>query len=420
MEVLSVRGGAPLRGTAVIHGAKNSVLPILAACVLCRSPCVLHHCPNIDDVHSAMRILQYLGCRAERSGGTICVDATYVDTCRIPQELAGTMRSSIIFLGAILSRLGCAELALPGGCPLGARPINLHIEALRQMGAVCDCSPECVCCSAGALHEAVITLPFPSVGATENAILAALGCAGSVEIQNAAREPEITDLVRFLQSAGAKISGVGTAKLTVCGGTPLHGTTYTIMPDRIETASFLCAVAGCGGDVTLLRTQRATSEAVCQILEQCECQITEGCDTLRICADRRLRAYAGTIVTAPYPGFPTDAQAPMMAALLRAEGESRICETIFENRFHHVPQLRKLGADIALCGQTACVRAVEHLHGAAMHAEDLRGAMALVIGALQSEEESTITGIKHLRRGYDNLEENLRALGADIKCMEIC
>ena len=294
------------------------------------------------------------------------------------------------------------------------------IEALRQMGAVCDCSPECVCCSAGPLHEAVITLPFPRVGATENAILAALGCAGSVEIQNAAREPEIMDLVRFLQSAGAKISGVGTAKLTVCGGTPLHGTTYTIMPDRIETASFLCAVAGCGGDVTLLRTQRATSEAVCQILEHCGCQITEGCDTLRICTDHRLRACAGTIVTAPYPGFPTDAQAPMMAALLRAEGESRICETIFENRFHHVPQLRKLGADIALYGQTACVRAVEHLHGAAMHAEDLRGAMALVIGALQSEEESTITGIKHLRRGYDNLEENLRALGADIKCMEIC
>lgn len=419
MEVLSVCGGRPLGGTAVIHGAKNSVLPVLAACVLCRSPCVLHNCPNIDDVQSALQILRYLGCTAERSGSTVCVDASHVDTCRIPQELAGKMRSSIIFLGAILSRLGCAELALPGGCPLGARPIDLHIAALRQMGAVCDCSQKCVCCSAGKLHEASIALPFPSVGATENALLAALGCEGTVRIQNAAREPEVTDLVRFLLSAGAKISGAGTAELTVCGGAPLHGTTYTILPDRIETASFLCAAAGCGGDVTLLRTQRAPSEAVCRLLERCGCEITEGRDTLRIRADRRLRASHDTIVTAPYPGFPTDAQAPMMAALLRAEGESRICETIFENRFHHVPQLRKLGADIALCGQTACIRGTQRLHGAAMHAEDLRGAMALVVGALQAEEESTITGIKHLRRGYDNLEENLRALGADVKCVEI-
>ena len=420
MEVLSVCGGRPLGGTAVIHGAKNSVLPVLAACVLCRSPCVLHNCPNIDDVQSALQILRYLGCTAERSGSTVCVNASHVDTCRVPQELAGKMRSSIIFLGAILSRLGCAELALPGGCPLGARPIDLHIAALRQMGAVCDCSPECVCCNAGTLHDAVIALPFPSVGATENALLAALGFEGTVRIQNAAREPEITDLVRFLLSAGARISGAGTAELTVCGGAPLHGTTYTILPDRIETASLLGAAAGCGGDETLLRTQRAPSEAVCRSLERCGCEITEGHDTLRIRADRRLRASHDTIVTAPYPGFPTDAQAPMMAALLRAEGESRICETIFENRFHHVPQLRKLGADIALCGQTACIRGAQRLHGAAMHAEDLRGAMALVVGALQAEEESTITGIKHLRRGYDNLEENLRALGADVKCVEIC
>lgn len=420
MQVLSVCGGVPLRGTAVIHGAKNSVLPVLAACVLCRSPCVLHNCPNIDDVESALQILRHLGCTAARSGSTVCVDASGMDACQIPPELAGKMRSSIIFLGAILSRLGCAELALPGGCPLGERPIDLHIAALRQMGAECVCSPDCVCCRAARLHGAVIALPFPSVGATENALLAALGCGETIEIQNAAREPEITDLVRFLQSAGAEISGGGTSKLTVCGGTPLHGTTYTILPDRVETASFLCAAAGCGGDVTLVRTDCTALSAVCSVLEGCGCEISSGRDSLRIRAPRRLRASRETIVTAPYPGFPTDVQAPMMAALLRAEGESRICETIFENRFHHVPQLRKLGADIALCGQTACIRGAERLRGAALHAEDLRGAMALVIGALQSEEESTITGIKHLRRGYDNLEENLRALGADVKCVEIC
>lgn len=420
MQVLSVCGGAPLRGTAVIHGAKNSVLPILAACVLCRSPCVLHNCPNIDDVQSALQILRHLGCKAERSGSTVCVDAAHMDTHQIPPHLAGRMRSSIIFLGAILARLGNAELALPGGCPLGERPIDLHIAALRQMGASCACAPGCVCCCAQRLHAAKITLPFPSVGATENAILAALGCEGTVEIGNAAREPEITDLVRFLLSAGAKIEGAGTANLCVCGGTPLHGTTYTIMPDRVETASFLCAAAGCGGDVTLARASRTELSAVCEVLQQCGCTITSGHDALRIRAPERLLACKKTIVTAPYPGFPTDVQAPMMAALLRAEGESRICETIFESRFHHVPQLRKLGADIALCGQTACVRGAAHLRGAQMQAEDLRGAMALVIGALQAEAESTISGIKHLRRGYDNMEENLRALGADVKCVEIC
>lgn len=420
MQVLSVCGGRPLHGTAVIHGAKNSVLPVLAACVLCKSPCVLHNCPDIEDVENALIILQSLGCTAVRSGRTICVDASSVQRCCVSPELAGKMRSSIIFLGAILSRLGCAELALPGGCPLGERPIDLHLAALRQLGAQCECTDACVRCHAGRLHGAVIALPFPSVGATENAILAALGCDGAVEIQNAAREPEITDLIRFLQSAGANISGAGTPRLSILGGKPLHGATYTIMPDRMETASFLCAAAGCGGDVTLLRTGRAELAAVCEVLERRGCELISGRDTLRIRASIRLHANAQTIVTAPYPGFPTDAQAPMMAALLRAEGESRLCETIFENRFHHVAQLRKLGADIALCGQTACVTGVRALRGASMQAEDLRGAMALVIGALQAEGESTITGLHHLRRGYDNLEQNLRALGADVKCVEIC
>lgn len=419
MEVLSVCGGKRLAGECVMHGAKNSVLPILAACVLCKGPCVLHHCPNIDDVESAMQILRYLGCRAERNGASVLVDASMIHTCRIPPMLAGTMRSSIIFLGAMLARLSCAELALPGGCPLGERPIDLHIAALRRLGADCECTDECVCCHAGCLRGERILLPFPSVGATENTILAALGCEGTAEILGAAREPEITDLVRFLRSAGAEIYGEGTSRLQITGGKKLHGTTYTIMPDRIETASFLCAAAGCGGDVLLRRASRCELSPVCEVLEHCGCKLEQERDALRIRAPERLIAFRDTVVTAPYPGFPTDAQAVLMAALVRAEGESRIRETIFENRFHHVKELQKLGADIAVCGQTATVRGVKQLTGTNMRAEDLRGAMALVIGALQAQGESTIYGIKHLRRGYDSLEENLRALGAGVKCVEI-
>lgn len=419
MEVLSVCGGKRLEGECVMHGAKNSVLPILAACVLCEGPCVLHHCPKIDDVESAMQILRHLGCRAERSGSAVCVDASSLHTCRIPPLLAGTMRSSIIFLGAMLARLGCAELALPGGCPLGERPIDLHIAALRQLGACCISTDECVVCRAQRLRGAKIALPFPSVGATENTILAALGCEGLTLICGAAREPEITDLVRFLRSAGAEIYGEGTAQLVVRGGTKLHGTTYTIMPDRIETASFLCAAAGCGGDVMLRRATRRELGALCEVLQGCGCELRQERDALRIRAPERLKACREVVTTAPYPGFPTDAQAVLMAALLRARGESQICETIFENRFHHVKELQKLGADIEICAQTAKIRGVRRLSGANMQAEDLRGAMALVIGALQAEGESAICGIKHLRRGYDMLEENLRALGADVKCVEI-
>lgn len=251
MQILSVTGGAPLYGTVPIHGAKNSVLPILAAAVLCRSPCVLHNCPQIEDVDTALEILKCLGCRSERRGGSLFVDASGMDGCEIPVELAGKMRSSIVFLGPVLARRGKARLALPGGCPLGARPIDLHLMALRAMGAEVEMEGGHVCAKAQMLAPAKIALPFPSVGATENAMLAATGCTGCTEIWNAAREPEIVDLAGFLRSAGAEISGAGGGHITVCGGAPLHGTTYTVLPDRIETATYLCAAAACGGVVTL-------------------------------------------------------------------------------------------------------------------------------------------------------------------------
>ena len=418
MQILSVTGGAPLYGAVPIHGAKNSVLPILAAAVLCRSPCVLHNCPQIEDVDTALEILKCLGCRSERRGGSLFVDASGMDGCEIPVELAGKMRSSIVFLGPVLARRGKARLALPGGCPLGARPIDLHLMALRAMGAEVEMEGGHVCAKAQTLAPAKIALPFPSVGATENAMLAATGCTGCTEIWNAAREPEIVDLAGFLRSAGAEISGAGGGHITVCGGTPLHGTTYTVLPDRIETATYLCAAAACGGDVTLRQASAETCRPLIALLRESGCTIEERHDVLRISCAGRLKA-PERVTTGPYPGFPTDAQAPLMAALLRAEGRTEFVETIFENRLRHAEQLRKMGADIRVDGRKAVVTGVERLNGAELLAEDLRGGAALVIAALSAEGKSSVSGVKHIKRGYDRLEENLKSLGADIKTVEI-
>lgn len=418
MQVLSVTGGSELRGTVRIHGAKNSVLPILAASVLCEQPCVIHNCPDISDVETALKILSALGCRWQRKDDTLIVDSTGLSCTQIPAEPAREMRSSIVFAGALLARCAEASVPMPGGCPLGKRPVDLHLAGFTAMGAAVSVSDGIIDCRRESLHPAEIVLPFPSVGATENLLLAAMGCAGEIRILNAAREPEIEDLARFLQSCGAKIEGAGTERISVSGGRPLHGTEYTVMPDRMEAATYLCACAGCGGDVTLAGAEKRTLLPVIEVLQTCGCAITEDEESIRIQSRDRLHM-AGRIETAPHPGFPTDAQALLMAALARAEGELEIRETIFENRFRHVPELQKLGADVKICGDTARLRGVETLHGAALQATDLRAAAALTIGAVQAEEKSVITGVKHLKRGYDNLEKNLRSLGADICLCEL-
>ncbi len=418
MQILSVRGGRPLFGTINISGAKNSVLPILAASVVCREPCVLHNCPKIDDVEHELDILRDLGCRVRRDGATVYIDASGMNDWRVPAFRANKMRSSIIFLGAILTRMQKASIALPGGCPLGKRPVDLHIAALTQMGAQFDVSDNQIECKAEALHGGTIILPFPSVGATENAILAALNAEGTVRLENAAREPEITDLVRFLRSAGAQITGDGTGVLEITGKAPLHGTTYTVMPDRIETATFLCAAAACGGDVTLKRTEPAHIAPIVQMLSSCGCTVTQKADSMRILSSGCLRA-PSDVVTAPYPGFPTDAQAVMMAAVLKAEGCTRFEETIFENRLGHAAEFCKMGAHIVRCGQSAVVCGTKNLHGALLHAHDLRGGAALVIAALSAEGKSSVTGVKHIRRGYDSFEEKLQNLGACLECIDI-
>lgn len=418
MKILSVTGGAALNGRVTIHGAKNSVLPVLAAAVLCRGPCVLQNCPQIEDVETSLAILRALGCRAERQGDRILLDTGALDSVLVPPEQARRMRSSILFLGALTARAGRACIALPGGCRLGARPIDLHLAALRAMGAEITEEAGGLVCHAERLHGARIRFPFPSVGATENALLAAVGSDGDVVLENVAAEPEIGDLIGFLQSAGASIEGVGTRTLCVHGGASLHGTQYTILPDRIETATYLCAAAACGGDVCLNRTRPQMLRPVLMALRTAGCRIEETEDTIRLVSDGKLTA-PGNFVTAPYPGFPTDAQAPMMAALLRARGQTEFTESIFEDRFRHVEELCRLGARIAVNGMHATVCGTQRLYAAQLHAGDLRGGAALVIAAMQAEGNSRITGVKHIERGYDKLEENLRVLGAQIKTVDI-
>jgi len=417
MEILRICGGKPLHGTIEISGAKNAVLPILAATVICGGKYVIHNCPDITDVTLAEDILQSLGGQTARVGKTLTVDTRNVTACEIPAALMAQMRASVLFLGPLLARFGAAVLTMPGGCPLGRRPIDLHLDAMSLMGATVTLWEGSICCEACLLHGCTIEFPFPSVGATENALMAAVACRGTVTLRNAAKEPEITDLIRFLRSMGADIRGDGTETLVICGGLPLHDTDHRVMPDRIETATWLCAAAGCGGEICLKHTDASLADPVIDVLRKAGCVIRREKNSLRISADSPLHA-VGHIETAPYPGFPTDAQALVMAAFLRAEGCTRFSETIFERRFGHVPQLQSFGAMIETAGPTALVCGVPALHAADVEGCDLRATAALVIAALQAEGESRISGLKHLLRGYDNPEEKLRALGAEAMILQ--
>lgn len=412
MEKLCVHGGVPLYGTAQVSGAKNAALPIMAATVLHGGKYVLHNCPDITDVATAGEMIVSLGGKVCRSGSTVTVDTRELSGWIIPASLMEKMRASILFLGALLGRFGRAVVSLPGGCPLGRRPIDLHLEALSQLGAAVTLQEGEIRCQCRELHGGVLHLPFPSVGATENIILAAVACRGTVRLYHGAREPEIADLVGFLRAMGADICGEGTGQIQICGGLPLRDTDYTILPDRIETATLLCAAAGCGGQICLTGTKAELLQPVIHTLSTAGCEIWEK-DGLYLASDGRLRA-AADIETQPYPGFPTDAQALVMAALIRAEGATRFSETVFERRFSHVAQLRKFGADIEALGPTALVRGVRQLHGATVTGADLRASAALLIAALQIPEESLIAGLKHLDRGYDNLEQKLGKLGGNL------
>lgn len=414
MSAIIIRGGRPLSGSLTVQGAKNSVLPILAATLLSGEVCRIRHCPRLRDVETAMEILRHLGCRADWQGRDLLVDAADLTRWDVPDHLMSRMRSSVVFLGAILARCGQAEMTYPGGCELGARPIDLHLAALRSMGAAIQETGGRLACRRERLTGTEIVLSLPSVGATENAMLAACGAEGTTVIANAAREPEIVDLQTFLQKMGAHVQGAGSSTVVVEGGAPLHGCVHTVVADRIVAATYLAAAAGTGGDIRLEGVDYRHLSAVATMLRQAGCRLTCGETSIRLQAPRRLQS-AGPIRTAPYPGFPTDAQAVLMASLLRSEGATVFVENIFDSRYRHVPEMVRMGADIRLEGRVAVVCGVDRLHGAAVRARELRGGAALVLAGLQAEGETAVTGVEHIQRGYEDLTGELAQLGADIR-----
>lgn len=413
MNQLLVSGGNRLQGEVRIQGAKNSVLPILAATLLTGQQVVLQNCPRLRDVDASVRILQSLGCEARWEGGALVVDTAGMNACAISDELMREMRSSAIFLGAILARWGRAELSYPGGCELGPRPIDLHLAGLRQLGAQIDDRGGMLSCAAPRLTGQGIVLGFPSVGATENLMLAACGAEGTTIISNAACEPEIADLQSFLNACGGSVCGGGTSTVIVEGKKPLHGCTFTIMPDRIVTATYLCAAAAAGGEIFLRGARERHLSAVTAVLREAGCEIRAEQEGLFCACPERLRSVS-PVRTAPYPGFPTDAQAVLMAALLRSRGTTVFEENLFENRYRHVDELSRMGADIRVSGRVAVVSGVERLHSAAVRCTDLRGGAALCVAALAAEGTSRIWETAHIDRGYEDIARDLRALGAEV------
>lgn len=413
MDLWRIRGGNRLEGECRVQGSKNAALPILAASLLCPGTVELHRVPKLSDVEAALRILEHLDCRVRREGERLLIDASRVQGYAIPPQLMEQMRSSVIFMGALLARCGRAELSPPGGCRLGKRPIDLHLLALRELGANIEEGEGRILCHPARLRGCVIRLPFPSVGATENAMLAACAARGETEIRGAAREPEIVALQEFLKRLGAKICGAGGDRIYIRGFRPAPSVCFAIPADRIAAATLCCACAGCGGNILLKDCDGRHFSTVLHFLNRSGCDIMQQNDRLRIRTTRRLRG-VGRVETAPYPGFPTDAQPLLMAALLRGEGESLFRENIFENRFRHVPQLKRLGAQIRLEGREALVTGVERLDGAAVESTDLRGGAAMILAGLQARGETLVWDRGHVRRGYEDLDGTLRSLGAEI------
>lgn len=413
MKNLMIEGGHRLSGSVCVSGAKNAVLPLLAA-TAARAGCFrLTNCPDLTDVDATVDILEHLGCRVRRSHDVIEVDSRQLRCAQIPREKMLRLRSSVIFLGALLARCGQAQLWLPGGCCIGKRPIDLHLGALRELGARVTEQGEQVHCSCSRLHGADVTLPFPSVGATENVLLAAMGADGPVTVVNAAREPEVAALAQFLRTMGAGVSGEGSGTIRLIPPKVSRDAAIRVPPDRIEAATYLCALAACGGELTLTGAEPGHLWPVLDGLCASGMRLSLSGSTIRA-RSGRLCAIA-PVRTGPYPAFPTDAQAPLMAALLKAEGTTRLEETMFEHRFRHVDALRAMGAQIDVSGPVASIRGVPALHGADVAATDLRGGAAMVIAALGAQGTSRISETHHIFRGYDRLCEKLRGLGAQIR-----
>ena len=411
-----IRGGQRLEGEHTVQGAKNSALPILAATVAAKGECVIRGCPDLSDVRATLAILEYLGCAVKREHDAIVVDSSSLCHCEVPERLMREMRSSIVFLGPLLSAMGCAHLSAPGGCEIGERPIDMHLEVMRALGVRIVEEGGHLRCDVRdvGLKGARCSLYFPSVGATENLMIAASTAKGVTVLTNAAREPEIADLARFLNACGAKIHGAGEGTLVIEGVERLHGAEHTVIPDRITAVTFLCAAAVTGGEILLRGAQPGHMDAMLSVLEQAGCRLRRAeKDQLYLRMPGRPRRLP-TVRTMPYPGFPTDAQAAFMALAALADGTSIITETIFENRFRHVSQLRRMGAFIRVEGRVAVVEGRRFLRGAEVDACDLRAGAALVLAGLAAEGETRVREIRHVDRGCEHFEEDLRLLGADI------
>ncbi len=412
---LYIEGGRKLRGEIFVHGAKNSVLPVLAATLLSGGQCRIHNCPALSDVFSSCRILRSLGCKCRRDGDTVEIDAREISDYEISEELMREMRSSIVFLGAIIGRLRRCRLSFPGGCELGPRPIDIHLAGLRKLGVkIIEDHGVLDCTLSGTVGGADITLNLPSVGATENIMLAAAIGSGETVIRNAAKEPEIADLAGFLNACGADIVGQGTSTVTVRGVERLHGAEYTVMPDRIVAATYMGAAAITGGELMLRGVRPADMYSTVAVFEQMGANVYPYSDRIYISAKKPLNAVK-TIRTMPYPGFPTDCQPIVMAVLTRARGTSVIVENIFENRFRAAPELVRMGADIKAEGKVAVIEGVSRLSGAATVATDLRAGAALVVAGLSAEGTTTVSNLHYIDRGYESIETALRGLGAKIK-----
>lgn len=413
MSELVINGQRPLHGEISIHGAKNAVLPILAACILNPGECVLHNCPDLKDVTSAIEILKYLGCTVQKDKGTIVVNSKNITCNCIPDELMREMRSSVIFLGAVISRCKQTKITYPGGCELGPRPSDLHLKSLQKLGIKIRESHGEISAAANTLTGSTVYLDFPSVGATENLMLAAVKAKGRTKIINCAKEPEIVDLQNFLNQMGCRVRGGGTAEIMIDGVAELHDAEHDVIPDRIVAATVLSAVGLCGGDVCIKKVIPEHIASITSVVRDCGCDVTIDKNEIRMQSQGRVRAI-DKITTSPYPGFPTDAQPVVMAMLTCANGSSIISETIFENRFKHVDGLLKMGADVKIDGRTAVIRGVPALSGADVRATDLRGGAALLVAALGAKGVSRIGDIYHIDRGYESIETMFTNLGAQV------
>jgi UDP-N-acetylglucosamine 1-carboxyvinyltransferase len=418
LESYHITGGNKLEGEYYLKGAKNAVLPILAATIISGSTSIIKNCPDLTDVQTMIEILKEMGCKVAREGDTILVDSSTIDTFTIPRHLMKEIRSSVFLMGPTLARCGKVILSNPGGCAIGQRPIDIHISALKRLGVEIEEKEGILECKVNRLVGGRIPLDFPSVGATENVMMAAVMAEGETQILNAAKEPEIVDLQNFLRSCGAEIYGAGTKEIHVVGKKQLGKTTYKVIPDRIEGGTILAAVAATGGKILLKNSIPFHMSSIIDKLIEAGCKVKKGDDFVSLKAPERLTGI-NPVETLPYPGFPTDLQSQLVTLMSISEGTTYVKETIFENRFKYIEELKKMGANIKVDGTAAIVTGVERLKGNRVIAKDLRGGASLVIAGLVAEGNTIVENICHIDRGYDKFEIALSKLGADIKRVKV-